>query len=234
MELSEPVQSGLQILADPGSFSLRAFQALLQAAFRSLLTGQAEEAVFDYPDLENIDPAILKYCHAATTTCIIEAGKQKADQSIISTYLEDCKLDRERIEKFCTEYQKHKDTLEIILGRYVQGSYSDHPTCKCILKIINVFTSYLIGVTIHKTTINTLFLLFFVTCKTSTVLWFNISQPNRYSLCFQYRQMSTTYNGCSLAFGISNQGNLNKMCIHFFFFFFFLCKTYFFLSVLPL
>uniref|UniRef100_A0A8C5RQM6 COMM domain-containing protein 3 n=1 Tax=Laticauda laticaudata TaxID=8630 RepID=A0A8C5RQM6_LATLA len=113
MELSEPVQSGLQILADPGRFSLRAFQALLQAAFRSLLTGQA---VFDYPDLENIDPAILKYCHAATTTCIIEAGKQKADQSIISTYLEDCKLDRERIENFCTEYQKHKDTLEIILG----------------------------------------------------------------------------------------------------------------------
>ncbi|XP_013911600.1 PREDICTED: COMM domain-containing protein 3 isoform X2 [Thamnophis sirtalis] len=116
MELSEPVQSGLQILADPGSFSLRAFQALLQAAFQSLLNGQAEEAVFDYPDLENIDPAILKYCHAATTTCIIEAGKQKADQSIISTYLEDCKLGRERIEKFCTEYQKHKDTLEIILG----------------------------------------------------------------------------------------------------------------------
>ncbi|KAK9396233.1 COMM domain-containing protein 3 [Crotalus adamanteus] len=116
MELSEPVQSGLQILADPGSFSLRAFQALLQGAFQSLLSGQAEEAVFDYPDLEHIDPAILKYCHAAATTCIIEAGKQKADKSIISTYLEDCKLDRERIEKFCTEYQKHKDTLEIILG----------------------------------------------------------------------------------------------------------------------
>ncbi|KAL7976592.1 hypothetical protein Chor_008541 [Crotalus horridus] len=116
MELSEPVQSGLQILADPGSFSLRAFQALLQGAFQSLLSGQTEEAVFDYPDLEHIDPAILKYCHAAATTCIIEAGKQKADKSIISTYLEDCKLDRERIEKFCTEYQKHKDTLEIILG----------------------------------------------------------------------------------------------------------------------
>lgn len=37
----------------------------------------------DYPDLEQIDPAILKYCHAAATTCIIEAGKQKADKSII-------------------------------------------------------------------------------------------------------------------------------------------------------
>lgn len=44
MELSEPVQSGLQLLADRGCFSPRAFAALLQAAFRSLLGGQAEQA----------------------------------------------------------------------------------------------------------------------------------------------------------------------------------------------
>uniref|UniRef100_A0A8C6XSY3 COMM domain-containing protein 3 n=1 Tax=Naja naja TaxID=35670 RepID=A0A8C6XSY3_NAJNA len=70
----------------------------------------------DYPDLDHIDPAILKYCHTAATTYIIEAGKQKADKFIISTHLEDCKFNRERIEHFCTEYQIHKDSLEIMLG----------------------------------------------------------------------------------------------------------------------
>ncbi|XP_053118546.1 COMM domain-containing protein 3 [Hemicordylus capensis] len=113
MELSEPVQSGLQLLADRGCFSPRAYTVLVQAAFQSLLSGQA---ALDHPDLEHIDPATLKYCHAAAATCIVEAGKQKADESAISSYLEDCKFDRERIEQFCTEYQKNKDTLEILLG----------------------------------------------------------------------------------------------------------------------
>ncbi|XP_026699192.1 polycomb complex protein BMI-1-like, partial [Athene cunicularia] len=75
--------------------------------------------ILDDPDLKDIDPAVLKHCHAAAATCILEAGKQKADISAISTCLEDCKLDKERIEQFCTEYQKNKDALEILLGRTV-------------------------------------------------------------------------------------------------------------------
>ncbi|KFP31341.1 COMM domain-containing protein 3, partial [Colius striatus] len=63
------------------------------------------------PDLKDIDPTVLKHCHAAAVTCILEAGKQQADISAISTCLEDCKLDKERIEQFCTEYQ----VLETIL-----------------------------------------------------------------------------------------------------------------------
>uniref|UniRef100_A0A8C3C2P9 Uncharacterized protein n=1 Tax=Cairina moschata TaxID=8855 RepID=A0A8C3C2P9_CAIMO len=63
----------------------------------------------DDPDLQDIDPAVLKHCHAAAATCILEAAKQRADVAAISTCLEDCKLDKERIEQFCTEYQKNKD-----------------------------------------------------------------------------------------------------------------------------
>ncbi|XP_054847178.1 COMM domain-containing protein 3 [Eublepharis macularius] len=113
MELSEAAQGGLRLLAEPGRFSARAFAALLQAAFRSLLSGPAE---LDHPDLEHIDPAILKYCHAAATTCIVEAGKHRAEGAAISSYLEDCKFDKERMEQFCTEYQKNKDFLEVLLG----------------------------------------------------------------------------------------------------------------------
>ncbi|XP_039381469.1 COMM domain-containing protein 3 isoform X2 [Mauremys reevesii] len=116
MELSEYVQSGLQILADSGCFSPSAYTVLLQTAFQSLLNAQADQVALDHPVLKHIDPTVLKHCHAAAATCILEAGKYKADKSAISTCLEDCKFDRERIEQFCTEYQKNKDTLELILG----------------------------------------------------------------------------------------------------------------------
>ncbi|NXX90105.1 COMD3 protein, partial [Centropus bengalensis] len=61
--------------------------------------------ILDDPDLKDIDPVVLKHCHAAAEICILEAGKQKADVAAISTCLEDCKLDKERIEQFCAEYQ---------------------------------------------------------------------------------------------------------------------------------
>ncbi|XP_062423587.1 polycomb complex protein BMI-1 [Rhea pennata] len=82
-------------------------------------SGVSNSFILDDPDLKDIDPTVLKHCHAAAAMCILEAGKQKADKSAISTCLEDCKLDRERIEEFCTEYQKNKDMLEILLGRTV-------------------------------------------------------------------------------------------------------------------
>uniref|UniRef100_A0A8B9PV71 COMM domain-containing protein 3 n=1 Tax=Apteryx owenii TaxID=8824 RepID=A0A8B9PV71_APTOW len=73
--------------------------------------------ILDDPDLKDIDPMVLKHCHAAAATCILEAGKQKADKSAISTCLEDCKLDRERIEEFCTEYQVHITIVLFSIGR---------------------------------------------------------------------------------------------------------------------
>ncbi|KFQ19342.1 COMM domain-containing protein 3, partial [Merops nubicus] len=67
------------------------------------------------PDLKDIDPMVLKHCHAAAATYILEAGKHKADISAISTCLEDCKLDKEKIEQFCSEYQVSK-TIFIYLS----------------------------------------------------------------------------------------------------------------------
>uniref|UniRef100_A0A8D0LB22 COMM domain-containing protein 3 n=1 Tax=Sphenodon punctatus TaxID=8508 RepID=A0A8D0LB22_SPHPU len=116
MELSEYVQRGLQILADPACFPPTAYTILLQTAFQSLFNAQTDQAALDHADLKHIDPTVLKHCHSAAVACIVEVGKQKVDKSALSTYLEDCKFDRERIEQFCTEYQKNKDTLEIILG----------------------------------------------------------------------------------------------------------------------
>ncbi|NXN15608.1 COMD3 protein, partial [Indicator maculatus] len=111
MELSPYVQGGWRLLADPCRFSLRPYAALLRAAFRSLLDHSHDG--LDDPDLKDIDPTVLKHCHAAAAMCILEAGKHKADISAISTCLEDCKLDKERIEQFCTEYQ-HRELVTVV------------------------------------------------------------------------------------------------------------------------
>ncbi|NXW75733.1 COMD3 protein, partial [Hirundo rustica] len=111
MELSPYAQGGWRLLGDPRRFPRRPFAALLRAAFRSLLDDP--RAGLDDPDLKDIDPTVLKHCHAAAATCILEAGKQKADISAISTCLEDCKLDKERIEQFCTEYQ-HRELVTVV------------------------------------------------------------------------------------------------------------------------
>ncbi|NXB88345.1 COMD3 protein, partial [Vidua chalybeata] len=115
MELSPYAQGGWRLLGDPRRFPRRPFAALLRAAFRSLLDHpQAGNSfILDDPDLKDIDPTVLKHCHAAAATCILEAGKQKADISAISTCLEDCKLDKERIEQFCTEYQ-HRRLVTVV------------------------------------------------------------------------------------------------------------------------
>lgn len=55
MELSEFVQKGFQLLADPGSFDSNAFTLLLRAAFQSLLDAQADEAVLGKPLGSEVD-----------------------------------------------------------------------------------------------------------------------------------------------------------------------------------
>lgn len=55
MELSEFVQKGFQMLADPGSFDFNAFTLLLRATFQSLLDAQADEAVLGKPLNSELD-----------------------------------------------------------------------------------------------------------------------------------------------------------------------------------
>ncbi|NP_001088855.1 COMM domain containing 3 L homeolog [Xenopus laevis] len=117
MELSEELQRGLHRLADPALFSPKAFAALIRASFLSVSEAQAaERALLDHAELQHIEPAFIKHCHAAATTCILEAVKHNTDKAGLSTFLEDCKFDKDRTELFWTEYQKNKESLETLLG----------------------------------------------------------------------------------------------------------------------
>lgn len=117
MELSEAASRGLQLLAEPGRFNAKSFAIVLEAALHGLAGGcQDVSASLDRPELNHIDPMTLKHCHAAITTCLLEAGKQNADTSALSTYLEDYQFEKERLEHFCKEYQKNKHVLDLLLG----------------------------------------------------------------------------------------------------------------------
>ncbi|XP_013863892.1 COMM domain-containing protein 3 [Austrofundulus limnaeus] len=116
MELSESVQRGLQLGADRSSVDQRSFQVLVDSCFRSLLSSQGDPAVLDEPELKHVDRIQLKQIHSAATTFILEAVKQNADRSAISSSLEELTFSAERIEIFYSSYQKHKKELERLLA----------------------------------------------------------------------------------------------------------------------
>ncbi|XP_030624625.1 COMM domain-containing protein 3 isoform X2 [Chanos chanos] len=115
MELSESVLKGLQALGDPVNFDMNKFTTLSELAFRGLLSSESE-AVLDHPDLKQIDPIVLKHCHIALTTFILESVKQNADKSTVSSCLEDVRFDTERADALCTLYQQNKTDLENLLS----------------------------------------------------------------------------------------------------------------------
>ncbi|XP_036374913.1 COMM domain-containing protein 3 [Megalops cyprinoides] len=116
MEFSESVLKGLQYLADPEHIDVKAFSTLVDVAFGSLLASHTDEAILDGPELKHIDQTLLKHCHVAATTCILEIAKQNTDKSTICSCLEDIKFDAERIDIFYTSYQKNKRELGNLLS----------------------------------------------------------------------------------------------------------------------
>ncbi|KAG8443246.1 hypothetical protein GDO86_011883 [Hymenochirus boettgeri] len=56
-------------------------------------------------ELQHIDPALVKHCHTAATTCVLEAVKNNVDRTGQGTIPGRCSLDSDRIEFFWTEYQ---------------------------------------------------------------------------------------------------------------------------------
>ncbi|KAJ8272864.1 hypothetical protein GJAV_G00094330 [Gymnothorax javanicus] len=116
MELSEFVQKGLQYLSDPDYFDLKTFSALVEMTFRSLLASHSDEGILDGPEFKHIDHTLLKHCHAAAATCILEFAKQNSDKSTICTCLEDIKFDPERIDIIYSLFESNKSDLENLLS----------------------------------------------------------------------------------------------------------------------
>ncbi|XP_054479050.1 COMM domain-containing protein 3 [Anoplopoma fimbria] len=116
MELSESVQRGMQSLAHPSSFEHSSYQVLVDVSYRSLLSSAADPGVLDQPELKQIDQILLKQSHTAATTFILEAVKQNADKSTISSCLEELSFSADRIEIFFSTHQKHRKELERLLA----------------------------------------------------------------------------------------------------------------------
>ncbi|TSL10157.1 Protein AF-10 [Bagarius yarrelli] len=102
---------------DPDYLDLKSFSIFTGEVFRSLLS-YPSNTIFDYPELKSVDQAILKHCHTAATTFILEGVKQNADRSTICSCLEDLRFDSERVEAFYVPYQvKNKSNVEKLLSR---------------------------------------------------------------------------------------------------------------------
>ncbi|KAJ0023000.1 hypothetical protein NQD34_015134 [Periophthalmus magnuspinnatus] len=100
MELSESVQRGLKLLADPCVFEPRSFSVMLDVCFRSVLVAPGDASVLDHPELKNLDQILVKQSHTAVVTFILECVKLNTDKSTLSSCLEELSFSAERIEIF--------------------------------------------------------------------------------------------------------------------------------------
>ncbi|XP_061523044.1 polycomb complex protein BMI-1-A-like [Phycodurus eques] len=116
MELSSSVQRGLRSLGEPSAADHAAFPALVDACFRSLLSSGRDAGLPDEPEVKQVERVLLKRMHAATTTFILEAVRQNADESTISACLDELSFSSERIQIFYSCYQKHHKELERLLA----------------------------------------------------------------------------------------------------------------------
>ncbi|XP_033841753.1 COMM domain-containing protein 3 [Periophthalmus magnuspinnatus] len=116
MELSESVQRGLKLLADPCVFEPRSFSVMLDVCFRSVLVAPGDASVLDHPELKNLDQILVKQSHTAVVTFILECVKLNTDKSTLSSCLEELLFSAERIEIFHSVYEKHKTDITRLLS----------------------------------------------------------------------------------------------------------------------
>nr|XP_049605935.1 polycomb complex protein BMI-1-A [Syngnathus scovelli] len=110
MELSDSVQNGLESLGEASAVDHAVFPALVNVCFRSLLSSGQDADLLDEPQLKPVERVLLKRVHAATTTFILEAVRQNADESTISSCLEELSFSSQRIEIFNSCYQVRSTT----------------------------------------------------------------------------------------------------------------------------
>lgn len=113
MDLNPSAMEGLQILGDSTVIPDKAFGSVIDDAFDTALGLYSENDI----KAPGIDSTCLKQCCYGLLTAIYEAEKCNADQSSISTSLEECKWTPDRVEFLLKKYEEHKDEIQAELAR---------------------------------------------------------------------------------------------------------------------
>ncbi|XP_072037983.1 COMM domain-containing protein 3-like [Amphiura filiformis] len=116
MELSTEVQEGLQLAGDAAHVPDKIYPVLLKKVFRDVFVRPDAQITEGYQELKAVDPAALKQTYAALCTLILEAAKHDAENSSISSTLEDCKFSADRIETFANAFLDKKEELRALLS----------------------------------------------------------------------------------------------------------------------
>ncbi|XP_022254694.1 COMM domain-containing protein 3-like [Limulus polyphemus] len=121
MQVSKEVLEGISLLGDVTVFQDDVFKQLLDLVFEEVFTPLACSKLLSVPV---VSPMVLKKAHAAVVTFAFDAAKWNADNLSITSILEDCKLDSDRISNFLTLYDKNKTKMQSHLSNV--GSYRPH------------------------------------------------------------------------------------------------------------
>ncbi|XP_076325175.1 COMM domain-containing protein 3-like [Tachypleus tridentatus] len=121
MQVSKEVLEGISLLGDATVFQDDVFQQLIDLVFEEVSTSLACSKLLSVPV---VSPIILKKVHAAVVTFVYDAAKWNTNNSSITSILEDCKFDSDRISNFLSLYDKNKTKIQSHLSNV--GSYRPH------------------------------------------------------------------------------------------------------------
>ncbi|XP_030848131.1 COMM domain-containing protein 3-like isoform X1 [Strongylocentrotus purpuratus] len=114
MEISAEIQEGLQLAGSSARVQDKAFEPLLQKIFSDVSEpGRNEDGD---GAVSAIEPAVLKESYASLYTLVLEAAKHDADNSSISSFLEDNKFSQDRIDAFLKHFQEKKQEIRSMLS----------------------------------------------------------------------------------------------------------------------
>ncbi|KAH3719624.1 COMM domain-containing protein 3-like [Dreissena polymorpha] len=116
MELSQLVLDGLILAGDAAHVNDKGFSVLVTRAFDGLIDDRHKNLIAKDPSFRGEDQAVVKEVYAALVTLVAEAAKHDLDTSSISSLLEECKFNNERIETFNKIYTAKKQLVQILLS----------------------------------------------------------------------------------------------------------------------
>ena len=116
MEINHDAQEGLHLCGESVRIPEKSFKKLVEIAFDIILEKKDETSFEASNTLDSVNPGTLKEAYYGLVTLVIEAVKTDSSITDISTYLEECKWDSDRIEFFNKVFSGARPHIQALLS----------------------------------------------------------------------------------------------------------------------
>ncbi|GBN63291.1 COMM domain-containing protein 3 [Araneus ventricosus] len=111
MELSKLALDAISTAGNTAEVSDQSYNLIINDTFEAATSVKSLKAGY-----KNIRSSSEKSAHSGLLSLILEAAKHNVDSSSISSVLEDCRWDGNRISSFINKFQEHKEKIQSALS----------------------------------------------------------------------------------------------------------------------